>query len=391
MDLRERVALLSHLPRRTLRAQITLLYGGVFVVLVAAVLGATGLLWRTAAHAAPGTPASAIADTQHIIDLVDLHRLVFGLAIACGVAVVLAVALGWLIAGRVLRPLRRITSTARQISATNLHQRLDLKGPDDELKQLGETLDDLFARLESSFEAQRRFAANASHELRTPLTAERSLLQVALADPDASVETWRATGEELLDLGELQERLITSLFTLARSERGIERRESFDLAAIAGQAVLARRQEAERQGISLDANIVEAPIAGDRNLVESLLANLLDNALRHNLEGGRVAITTGMQAGRAVLAIVNTGPLVPPEDVERLFEPFRKAGADRTRSNDGHGLGLAIVRAVTDAHGATVIAEPQSNGGLRVEVEFPEPSSTSSGLDALAEGSGKTA
>lgn len=391
MDLRERVALLSHLPRRTLRAQITLLYGGVFVVLVAAVLGATGLLWRTAAHAAPGTPASAIADTQHIIDLVDLHRLVFGLAIACGVAVVLAVALGWLIAGRVLRPLRRITSTARQISATNLHQRLDLNGPDDELKQLGETLDDLFARLESSFEAQRRFAANASHELRTPLTAERSLLQVALADPDASVETWRATGEELLDLGELQERLITSLFTLARSERGIERRESFDLAAIAGQAVLARRQEAERQGISLDANIVEAPIAGDRNLVESLLANLLDNALRHNLEGGRVAITTGMQAGRAVLAIVNTGPLVPPEDVERLFEPFRKAGADRTRSNDGHGLGLAIVRAVTDAHGATVIAEPQSNGGLRVEVEFPEPSSTSSGLDALAEGSGKTA
>ena len=391
MDLRERVALLSHLPRRTLRAQITLLYGGVFVVLVAAVLGATGLLWRTAAHAAPGTPASAIADTQHIIDLVDLHRLVFGLAIACGVAVVLAVALGWLIAGRVLRPLRRITSTARQISATNLHQRLDLKGPDDELKQLGETLDDLFARLESSFEAQRRFAANASHELRTPLTAERSLLQVALADPDASVETWRATGEELLNLGELQERLITSLFTLARSERGIERRESFDLAAIAGQAVLARRQEAERQGISLDANIVEAPVAGDRDLVESLVANLLDNALRHNLEGGRVAITTGMQAGRAVLAIVNTGPLVPPEDVERLFEPFRKAGADRTRSNDGHGLGLAIVRAVADVHGATVIAEPQPNGGLRVEVEFPEPSSTSSGLDALAEGSGKTA
>jgi signal transduction histidine kinase len=390
MDLRERVALLSHLPRRTLRAQITLLYGGVFVVLVAAVLGVTGLLWGTAAHAAPGTPASAIADTQHIIDLVDLHRLVFGFAIACGIAVVLAVALGWLIAGRVLRPLRRITSTARQISATNLHQRLDLKGPDDELKQLGETLDDLFARLESSFEAQRRFAANASHELRTPLTAERSLLQVALADPDASVETWRATGEELLNLGELQERLITSLFTLARSERGIERRESFDLAAIAEQAVLARRQEAERQGISLDADIVEAPIAGDRDLVESLVANLLDNALRHNLEGGRVDITTGVQTGRAVLAIVNTGPLVPPEDVERLFEPFRKAGADRTRSNDGHGLGLAIVRAVADVHGATVIAEPQPSGGLRVGVVFPESSAMASGL-ALVDSSGKTA
>jgi signal transduction histidine kinase len=390
MDLRERVALLSHLPRRTLRAQITLLCGGVFVVLVAAVLGATGLLWRTTAQAAPGTSASAIADTQHVIDLVDLHRLVFGLTIACGVAVVLAVALGWLIAGRVLRPLRRITSTARQISATNLHQRLDLKGPDDELKQLGETLDDLFARLESSFEAQRRFAANASHELRTPLTAERSLLQVALADSDASVESWRATGEELLSLGELQERLITSLFTLARSERGIERRESFDLAAVAEQAVLARRQEAERQGISLDADIVEAPIAGDRDLVKSLVANLLDNALRHNLEGGRVDVATGVQAGRAVLTIINTGPLVPPEDVERLFEPFRKAGADRTRSNDGHGLGLAIVRAVADVHDATVVAEPQPSGGLRVEVVFPDSIAMASGL-ALAGNSGKTA
>ena len=386
MELRERVASLTRLPPRTLRAQITLLYGGVFVALVAAVSGVTGLLWGTAFHAAPGTPASAIADTQHIIDLADLHRLLAGFAVVCGVAVVLAVALGWLIAGRVLRPLRRITSTAKEISATNLHQRLDLKGPDDELKQLGETLDDLFARLEASFEAQRRFAANASHELRTPLTAERSLLQVALADPDASVETWRTTGEELLSLGELQERLITALFTLARSERGIERWESFDLAAIADEVVVSRRQEAERRGVGLQAKIGDAPVAGDPDLVESLTTNLVDNALRHNVAGGRVDVTTGTQAGGAVLTIVNTGPAVPPEDVERFFEPFRRAGADRTRSNDGHGLGLAIVRAVAEAHGATVIAASRLGGGLKVEVRFPASSSTPAGSPLASSG-----
>jgi len=370
MDLPRKVTARFHLPRRTLRLQLTLLYGGVVVVLLVAVLGIWGLLYGTSSKAAPGSPASAVAKAQaqaagngHHVDIL------FALVLA--VAVVLALGLGWLIAGRLLRALRKITSTARDISASNLHERLNIEGPDDELKELGGTLDDLFARLEASFESQRRFVANASHELRTPLTAERSLLQVALADPDADVEAWRATGEELLALGGLQERLIDALLTLARSERGIEQWHDFDLATVAEKAVLVRRLEADRRGIRVETTFAAAPGAGDPGLVESLIANLVDNAIRHNVDNGQVDIATATRAGSAVLRVVNTGPVVPPEDIERLFEPFRKAGADRTRSNDGNGLGLSIVRAVADAHGATIVVEPRSGGGLRLEVAFP--------------------
>src|SRR5664280_1382871 len=186
MDPLRRVMTWSRLPRRTLRLQLTLLYGGVLVALLVAVLGVWGLLYGTSSKAAPGSPVSAVVDAQaqaagnsHHVDIL------FALVLA--VAVVLALGLGWLIAGRLLRALRTITATAKDISASNLHKRLNIEGPDDELKELGGTLDDLFARLEASFESQRRFVANASHELRTPLTAERSLLQVTLDDPQASV------------------------------------------------------------------------------------------------------------------------------------------------------------------------------------------------------------
>jgi signal transduction histidine kinase len=299
-------------------------------------------------------------------------------ALVFAVAVVLALGLGWLIAGRLLRALRTITATAKDISASNLHKRLNIEGPDDELKELGGTLDDLFARLEASFESQRRFVANASHELRTPLTAERSLLQVALADPDASVDSWRSTGEELLTLGEMQERLIDALLTLARSQGGIECWEDLDLAAIAKKVVLMRREEAERRGIRIETTFAAAPGAGDPGLVESLVANLVDNAVRHNVDSGQVEVLTGTRSGSAVLSVVNTGPVVAPEDVARLFEPFRKAGADRTRSNDGSGLGLSIVRAVVDAHGASIVVEPRSDGGLQVEVALPASSRSES-------------
>ena len=381
MDLPRKATARFHLPRRTLRLQLTLLYGGVLVVLLVAVLGIWGLLYGTSSKAAPGSPASAVANAQaagngHHVDIL------FALVLA--VAVVLALGVGWLIAGRLLRALRKITSTARDISASNLHERLNIEGPDDELKELGGTLDDLFARLEASFESQRRFVANASHELRTPLTAERSLLQVALADPEADVEAWRATGKELLALGELQERLIDALLTLARSERGIEQWHDFDLATVAEKVVLTRRQDAERRGIRVETTFAAAPGAGDPSLVESLIANLVDNAIRHNVENGQVEIVTGTRSGSAVLSVVNTGPVVPSEDVERLFEPFRKAGGDRTRSNDGSGLGLSIVRAVVDAHGASIVVEPQSDGGLRVEVAFPASPRRESQAEELA-------
>ena len=236
---------------------------------------------------------------------------------------------------------------------------------------LGETLDSLFGRLEASFESQRRFVANASHELRTPLTAERTLLQVALADPDADAQTLRATCQELLVLGEQQEHLIEALLTLACSERGVDRRDSFDLADVARKVIMLRRQEAEQRGIRVDASLSPAPATGDPDLTESLVANLVDNALRYNRADGRVEIGTGTKAGRPVISVGNTGQPVPPEEVDGLFQPFERLGRERTGHDGGHGLGLAIVRAIADAHGATLTANARPGGGLDIEASFP--------------------
>ena len=207
--------------------------------------------------------------------------------------------------------------------------------------------------------------------LRTPLTAERSLLQVALADPDATAETLRSTCEEVLALGRQQERLIEALLTLASSERGVEQWEPFDLADIAGKAVAARHQEAERRRIHVDATLAAAPATGDPRLAESLVANLLDNALRHNVAGGRVEISTARAAGRAVISVSNTGTLIPPDKLSRLFQPFQQLGSERIRHTDGHGLGLAIVHAIASAHSAALSARARPDGGLDIEVGFP--------------------
>lgn len=266
-----------------------------------------------------------------------------------------------------------MNTAAQEISATNLHQRLGLDGPQDELTELGRTLDDLFGRLEASFESQRHFVANASHELRTPLAGQRTLLQVALADPGASTEDLRAACEEALQLGEQQERLIDSLLTLATSERGVEQREPFDLGKLAETVLLGRRQEAERRGIHIDAALDRAPAVGDPRLVESLVANLLDNALRHNMTGGKIEITTTSVEGAGSMAVSNTGPAVPPDEVERLFQPFQQIGSERVRHAGGHGLGLAIVRAIAQAHGAKITARARPDGGLDVEVTLSSP------------------
>lgn len=285
--------------------------------------------------------------------------------------VILALGSGWLLAGRMLRPLRTITTSARAISASNLHERLSLAGPADEFTELGNTLDDLFGRLEDSFEAQRRFVANASHELRTPLAAGRTVLQVALADPAADPSALRSACQEALDLGDQQERLIDALLTLATSERGIEEWQPFDLAEIAGQVILDRRNQADRAGLRVSPALSAAPATGDARLTESLVANLVDNAIRHNRPGGEVTVGTTISDGRAVLSVSNSGRRIPPGDVERLFQPFQRLGSDRVRPAGGHGLGLAIVRAIAGAHGATVAASARPEGGLAVEVSFP--------------------
>jgi signal transduction histidine kinase len=359
-------------PRPTLRLQLTLLYAGPFFVSGAALL--TIVLLQTKVTVPAGVQGGASPSAPQGT---NVHLPLTASALGLAVMVVIALVLGWLIAGRFLRPLRTITATARAISASNLHRRLSLGGRDDEFTQLAATLDDLFERLQASFASQRHFVANASHELRTPLTAERTLLQVALADPDATAETMRATCQDVLALGQQQERLIEALLTLASSERGIEQREPFnladlaDLADLAGNVVLARQPEAQRRGIRVDTTLATAPAAGDPNLAASLVANLVGNALRHNAAGGRIEIATATTAGRATITVRNTGPVIPPGELERLLQPFQQLGSQRIRDTDGHGLGLAIVGAIADTHAATLIPRARPEGGLDIEVSFP--------------------
>jgi signal transduction histidine kinase len=377
------------LPRPTARLRLTLLYGCLFTLAGAGLLGSTYWLFDRAIDgagagvqippAAPHLPCSFVHPTRECLDLFhfrgvlrqfDLHALAAQSAIALGVMATLAFALGWLVAGRVLRPLRTITSAARRISATNLHERLALAGPDDEFKELGDTLNALLARLEASFTAQRAFVANASHELRTPLTLDRTLLQVALRNPNATIEQWRATGQELLASGQQQERILEALLTLAASQAGTSRHEPVDLSEVTTARLCAASAQIQPQRLRLQASLSPAPLYGDPDLIDRLTANLLDNAIQHNTPGGTIEITTTASNGHAVLTVANTGPLIPPAQVSRLFQPFQRLAA-RTTHGNGHGLGLSIVAAIAAAHRADVAAHPRPGGGLHIQVSFP--------------------
>jgi len=353
------------LRRPPLRVQLTVLYAGLFVLLVAAVLAVTGLLVRQ------GSTNEAGATSSHNA-LFGQHLDVGPLVVAV-IAGVVALGLAWWIAGRFLRPLRTMNAAAREISATNLHRRLSLEGPQDELTELGRTLDDLFGRLEASFEAQRHFVANASHELRTPLAGLQTLLEVALADPDPDTETLRSVCQKALVLGQHQERLVKALLTLATSERGVEAWEPFDLAQITETVLTGRRHEADRQHIQIETSLAAAPATGDPKLVELLVGNLIDNALRHNSTRGRIDISTISAPRRATITISNTGPTIPPSEIDRLFQPFQQAGSPRIGHTNGHGLGLAIVAAIAQAHHAKITAHPRPQGGLDIAVAFDSP------------------
>ena len=301
----------------------------------------------------------------------DSHQLLVNSGIALAIVAVLAILAGWLIAGRMLRPIRTITRTARRISSTSLHERLALDGPQDELKELGDTLDDLFGRLDAAFEAQRHFVANASHELRTPLTAERALLQVALDDPGTTAAAWRSTAEEVLVSNDEQAHMIEALLTLASSEAGLNGHEPVDLAATVAATLVDLQPEIERLRIHIEEATAPAPLEGDPLLVERLVANVLTNAVRHNIVDGRVEVVTSVEEGKAVLSVTNTGPLIPPGEVDRLFQPFQRLDPRRANYRDGHGLGLSIVRAIATAHQASIGAHPMPDGGLSVSVIFP--------------------
>ena len=325
---------------------------------------------------APGlTPQQANAlQTQAVAQRdAQMNQLLVQSGIALGGMAVVSIGLGWIVAGRVLRPLRTITSTARRISATSLHERLALSGPDDELKELGDTFDDLLGRLERSFEAQRRFVANASHELRTPLARQRTVAQVALDDPDATVESLRAAHDRVLASGAEQERLIDALLTLARGQAGPRTRVPFDLASVTSEVLRTRQEDVERQGLHVRQTLSRVAADGDRRLVEQLVANLLDNAIAYNEPDGHIDVLVGPRAGRALVSVSNTGPVVPANEIERLIQPFQRSRAERTGHGHGIGLGLSIVHAIAEAHGASLEVSARSGGGLVVEVGFPTP------------------
>jgi signal transduction histidine kinase len=366
---------LSRLPDPTARQRLTLLYAGMFVLLGSVVIVLIYLFTSGSSSvsisAVPGVRVpGALHDVVSQQHSVDNKRLLAVSWVALMLAGLGSTLLGWLLAGRVLRPLRHMADTARTISAGTLSERLALQGPNDEFKQLGDTLDDLLARLEASFEAQRRFVANASHELRTPLTVERTLLQVALADPGVSVATLRAVCEELLASGRDQEQLLEALLTLTSSERGIDRTDPLDLSELTGRVLAARRSEMAGRSLSVAATLRPAPVSGDGALLERLAANLVDNAVHYNHDGGEIALATDAGPDGSWLSIENTGAAVPASEVARLFEPFQRVGG-RTAAGGHHGLGLSIVRAIAAAHHATIEATPGPAGGLRITIHFP--------------------
>lgn len=302
----------------------------------------------------------------------ELRQLLLWSCIALGAMAVVSIGAGWMVAGRVLQPIRTITTTAREISARNLHRRLALAGPDDELKELGDTFDDLIRRLEISFQSQRRFVANASHELRTPLTRAQTLLEVALADAHADLRSLRAACERALVAGREQERLLEALLTLATSERGVAEAKPVDLAAVATGVLVGWRPEADARDVEVSARLSPASVSGDPRLLERLVSNLVNNAIRYNIAGGRVEVETGTGSSGATLTVVNTGPLVPEDEIPRLLRPFQQLDRAREARDGGSGLGLSIVRAIAAAHSATASVRARRQGGLDVTVSFPD-------------------
>src|SRR5512133_414268 len=291
-----------------------------------------------------------------------------------------SVAAGWIVAGRALRPISRITSTARSISDRTLDARIALDGPRDELRELADTFDSMLERLEAAFESQRRFVANASHELRTPLAIVRTELDVTLDDPEADADELRSMALVVRDANERMERLIASLLALASSEGGIIQARPSDLADVVAPAL---QREAFADGaLQLEVTLAPAPVMGDPVLLERLAENLVENAVRYNAAVGWVRVRTGIERGEAVLQVTNPGARIDPSDVEGLLEPFRRLESSRSRSTGGYGLGLAVVRAVAQAHGGRVAVLARREGGLEVTVSLPLASSDAAELIA---------
>ncbi|MEU7868310.1 ATP-binding protein [Dactylosporangium sp. NPDC049140] len=366
-----------------IRVRLTVLFGALFLAGGALLLGVTYLLVEQNIHQRNSPvklddlPPEALgllgADQQRFLDIVrqlqerqdqieqsTLHALITQGSIALGLVTVIGVGFGWLIAERALRPVGRITETARRVAGGSLHERIALNGPRDEIKELADTFDSMLERLDQAFDGQRRFAANASHELRTPLTINRTLIEVALGRPDPPPELVQL-GETLLAVNARHERLIDGLLTLVASEQELTVHDRVDLAEVARHVVA---------DADVVADLGPAPVTGDPVLLERVVQNLVDNALAYNVPDGAVWVTTTLAGDCARLVVENTGAVIPGYEIPGLFEPFRRLRS-RTGSARGTGLGLSIVRSVAVAHGGTAEAEPRAGGGLRVTVTLP--------------------
>jgi len=363
--------------RGSVRLRLTAIYGALFLACGAALLTITYLLVQGAPFAPPrgyipppvsGNVPIGIAAERHSV----LHALLLRSGIALAIMALIAVWLGWIVAGRVLAPLKVITARTREISEENLHERLAIAGPQDEVKELSDTIDGLLARLEGAFAAQRRFVANVSHELRTPLAMMRTSLDVGAAKPRPMSDDARVLSGKVREGLDQAERLVESFLVLARAEvGGISDLETVSLPELVRAALEARAEAAEGRDITVHAALGEADVAGSGVLVARLASNLLDNATRHNRPGGMIAVTTEADSATVRLTVESDGRTIEPEEAGRLAEPFRRLGADRTRSENGVGLGLAIVAAIATAHNGTLDLRPRPEGGLTAIVELP--------------------
>jgi len=398
------------LPGRTVRVRLTVLYGILFVVSGAVLLAiASGVaVVRSSAsqvspapnQARPGSAGSALAQAQAHVRVLQAQlqnlqpqgagqpgqdglsrQLLIASLIALAIMTVISVALGWLVAGRALRPVREMTAAAQRISEDSLHERLALRGPKDELKQLGDTIDGLLERLEGAFSAQRRFVANASHELRTPLTTMRAAIDVAMAKPEpAPPQTVALAGRLRTELDRI-ERLLEAFLVLARAQhRSMPGRAVLPLDYIVGSA-LADQAAAIR---AMDLTVRDtsgrggAWVAGSPALLSRMVENVIDNAVCHNTPGGWIAVTTRASGGSARLVVENGGQVLDPQQVAELSQPFRRLEADRIGTDKGSGLGLSIVAAIAEAHSGTLDLRARTGGGLRVCIELPAAAATTS-------------
>jgi signal transduction histidine kinase len=368
-------------PRATVRWRLTLLYSVLFVICGAALLAITYYLFQKFAFKPPsrilgadGRPIAQLAKVPSAIDqqrAIGLHHLQVYSGIALGIMALVSVVLGWLIAGRVLAPLRTITATTERISERNLHQRLAMSGPRDELRLLADTIDRLLERLEAAFEAQRRFVANASHELRTPLAMMRTTLDVAIAKPSGVPSQMRELDAELrLDLDHC-DRLLESFLALARAQNGrVAAHDQVALEPLIADALCARAEQIATKRLAVETHLSPVEVTGSPTLLARMVENVIENAVRHNQPDGSIELTLAPLNGQqAQLTVDSSGPVLTPDAVAQLAQPFKRLGQDRLGSqNGGHGLGLSIVAAVAAAHNGSLELDPRPEGGLRVRI-----------------------